>query len=149
MEASCTLAVALDRESERDIPEASEPNKPELFDYITDYIKGEKLLKLEDEGLSCLLHLHDHLEELLLTKDNETTPTENNNTTLTKDIVSNCTEPSVPLVAEQVSRLVRVTDVAALLPSREMKMVKSLILGLILPTAVYVNMYEGLREKHD
>jgi hypothetical protein len=50
------------RQSERNIPEASEPNKPEFFDYITDYIKGEKLLKLEDEGLSCLLHLHEHLE---------------------------------------------------------------------------------------
>lgn len=63
--------------------------------------------------------------------------------------MSNGTEPAAPRVAEQVLGLVRVTDVAALLPSREMKMVKSLILGLILPTAVYVNMYEGLREKHD
>lgn len=63
-----TLAVALDSESERDILESPESNEPKPFDYIIDRIKCEKLLKLEEKGLSCLLHLHDQLNKLLSTK---------------------------------------------------------------------------------
>lgn len=69
-----TLAVALDGESERDIPKISEYNKTEIFYYIMHYINVDKVMKVEGKGLSCLLHLLDQLHELLSTKNNDTTP---------------------------------------------------------------------------
>lgn len=79
-----------------------------------------------------------------------TTHQPNNNTTPTKGTVSNGTKPAASLVTEQVSGLVRVTDVVTKLPVESLgyMVVKSLIPCLILLTAVYVNKWMKVSERN-
>lgn len=58
-----TIAHAIeDGESAVSLADASEP---ELYDFIVDYLRSERLRDLEDEGMSQLLILNDMLIELL------------------------------------------------------------------------------------
>lgn len=95
------------------MPEVTGTNEPELFEFIVDYMKIDQLKKLEDEGMSCLLTIRDKIDELKFSTGSKSDMgTANNN----KEV------SGVSSVAEQVSGLVRLTDVAALLPRREFKM---------------------------
>ncbi len=107
------LASSLEDERDTAVPEVTGTNEPELFEFIVDYMKSDQLKKLEDEGMSCLLTIRDKIDELKFSMGSK----------LDMDTANNDKEVSgVSSVAEQVSGLVRLTDVAALLPRREFKM---------------------------
>ncbi|XP_036423626.1 uncharacterized protein LOC118806323 [Colossoma macropomum] len=64
-----TLAAALESEQTEEALNVSTLSEPELYYYITDYVKSEKLQSLEDEGMSCLLLLCDMISELIASND--------------------------------------------------------------------------------
>lgn len=45
-----------------------EATEVELYDFIVDFIRGEKLQSLEDQGMARLLTLHDLVRELTSTE---------------------------------------------------------------------------------
>lgn len=154
------LAITL---HEGEVPDVSETTELELFDYIITYVKSEKLRGLEDEGMSCLLHLQDQIKELSHGSDDtqaSITPVEVTSATVigsqvtddmaTVDTVSKGTDTATPSVSEQVSGLLRITDVAALLPRREFKIHGGQISeggSEITYSSICKQMDEGLRER--
>ena len=138
------LAIAVDDGEGQQDQDLSALSEPELFYFITDFVKSDQLKELEDEGLSRLLFLNDIIDRLLTGKndsqsaggDATTTPphipdhqtatvtTDNplanhgHRTKLTRDPATRDRESVHSSVSEQV---VRFTDVAAYLPRREFK----------------------------
>lgn len=101
------LASSLEDERDTAVPEVTGTNEPERFEFIVDYMKSDQLKKLEDEGMSCLFTIRDKIDELKFSTGSKSD----------MDTANNDKEVSgVSSVAEQVSGLVRLTDVAALLP---------------------------------
>ncbi|KAJ8345973.1 hypothetical protein SKAU_G00301660 [Synaphobranchus kaupii] len=60
-----SVAREIGKEQVEKTVDASTLTEPELFDVIVDFIRSEELKKLEDEGMSCLMLLHDLIEDLL------------------------------------------------------------------------------------
>lgn len=107
------LTSSLKDEGDKAIPEVTGTNEPERFEFIVDYLKSDQLKKLEDEGMSCLLTIRDKIDELKSSTGSQ----------LDMDTAINDKEVNGgSSVAEQASGLVRLSDVAALLPRREFKM---------------------------
>ncbi|KAK0151978.1 hypothetical protein N1851_006677 [Merluccius polli] len=66
------VASALDDGQGEKPVDTSSFTEPELYDFIMDFAKSEKLRSLEDEGLSRLLFLNDAIDDML--KNNDSTP---------------------------------------------------------------------------
>lgn len=113
------LAVSCQDEVEEDLP-GEESTDVELFDFIVDFLRSERLRSLEDQGMSRLLVFRDLIDELQSPQaaDGQCQASDEEE----DDLVSK-TDPVVvaPVVADQVTGLVKLTDVAALLPRREFK----------------------------
>jgi len=136
-----SLALSLEDERGLEIPEVTGTNEPELFEFIVDYMKSDQLRKLEDEGMSSLLIIKDKIDDLKSSKETESDMDTANNG---KDISSGSS------TTEQVSGLVRLTDVAALLPRRDFKMHGGVISDASLDmsyNSVCKQIDEGLKEK--
>lgn len=107
------LAVALEDEREVAIPAATGSNELELFDHIVGYMNSESLQSREDKGMACLLVLNDKIDELRVTTTD----------TPARDTGGSSEGKRVePPVVDQVAELVRLNDIAALLPRREFKL---------------------------
>lgn len=57
-----------------DSSELAEKSEPQLYYFISDYLKSDKLMNLEDEGMSHLLSFQDKINELLASKDSSGQP---------------------------------------------------------------------------
>ncbi|XP_077346127.1 uncharacterized protein LOC143989728 [Lithobates pipiens] len=108
-----SLAITLEDERDVDVLSVTGTNEMELVEFIKDYLRSDQLEKLEDQGMSYLLIIQDKINELKLNK--ESTPTVDIATAAKK--ISSGTART-----EQVSEVMRLTDVVALLPRREFKM---------------------------
>ncbi len=121
------LAVSCQEEVVEDLPD-DDSTEVELFDFIVDFLRSKQLKSLEDQGMSRLLVFRDLIDELQLPKE-----AEGRGYTSDEDAaMMSETEPVVvapeksraaptPVVADQVTGLLRLTDVTALLPRREFK----------------------------
>lgn len=108
-----SLALSLEVGRDREVPEVTGSNESEFFEFIVDYMRSDQLRNLEDEGLSCLLTIKDKIDELKSSKESKSDMDTANND---KDASGGSSK------TERVSGLVRLTDVAALLPCRDFKM---------------------------
>jgi len=121
------LAISCQDEVEEELPGLGSTDV-ELFDFIVDFL-SKQLRSLEDQGLARLLVFRDLIDELqapqTTARDGQASDEED------PDSVSE-TEPQVvaplmsttaptPVVADQVTGLIKLTDVAAFLPRREYK----------------------------
>lgn len=69
-----TLASAVDDGQGEKPVDTSSFAEPELYDFIIDFAKSEKLKSLEDEGLSRLLFLNEAIDDLLTNNDSTPAP---------------------------------------------------------------------------
>ncbi|KAL2097877.1 hypothetical protein ACEWY4_007084 [Coilia grayii] len=129
------LARACQGPATGDLPGA-DASEVELLDFMIDFIGSDALKKMEDQGLSHLLSLRDHIDELQRPATDQV-PSKRDSTAVVAatgenmDIVVPDTPPvspaktlsseTVATTAEQVPGLVRLSDVATFLPRREFK----------------------------
>lgn len=94
----------------------------ELYDFIVDYLKSDQLASQEDQGMSSLLIFKDFITELqsapVATKEKQEF-TDETECILTPSAVDSKTYRAP--VVNQVTDVIKLTDVAALLPRREFK----------------------------
>lgn len=110
----------------------------EFFDFLQDFLRSEGLRALEDQGMAALLVFRDLINDLQGGQEpvnggaqaSEKTTAEavaeteplKTNTNPSMDTNTNTTSiPATPAVAEKVPGLVKLTEVAAMLPRREYK----------------------------
>lgn len=119
-----------------------EATEEELYDFIVDFMRGEQMHSLEDQGMARLLTLHDLVRELTTTDQGSASNVNENEETVglltsaststavrgqvaqTTGLTSHVTaEQTVPLsrVSEQMTGLIKFSDVASFLPRREFK----------------------------
>ena len=138
------LAKAIGRDVTTKPPDSTGDNEAELFDYVVDYMNGDQLKDLEDEGLSELLSLQDIVHGLIgghiTSLTAEKAPAEAQLKPPSADTLVPDTQSADTLVPDTPSAdslvpdpgaletppklqsgLVRLSDVAALLPQREFK----------------------------
>lgn len=120
------LAVSCQDEVEEDLP-GVESTEVELFDFIVDFLRSKQLRSLEDQGMARLLVFRDLIDELQSPQTVEglgQAPDEDHSDSMSE------TEPVAPVMsktaptsvgADQVTGLVKLTDVTALLPRREFR----------------------------
>ncbi len=130
-------------EEEGGVVPGVEATEVELYDFIVDFIRGEQLQSLEDQGMARLLTLHDLVRELTSTEKGFASNIEENEETVglvspsastsaaarvqvaqTTGLTSHArAEQTVPLprVSEQMTGLIKFSDVASYLPRREFK----------------------------
>lgn len=126
--------MSIEAETEVDIPGAGATN---LFDYIVDFLRSDQLRSPEDQGMARQLLYNDHLlglQALSTPNGGDVILMTGNGTIETALVISVLSSPATeteslvaasalsvqpaptPMVADQVTGLVRLTDVAALLP---------------------------------
>ncbi|KAL4008908.1 hypothetical protein ACER0C_002760 [Sarotherodon galilaeus] len=122
------LAVLCQEEEVEDVP-GEDATEVELFDFIVDFLRSKRLKSLEDQGMSRLLAFRDLIDDLQAPQ----VTVELGHASDEGDAVSvSETEPAVvasvmnrrvptSVIADPVTGLVKLTDVAALLPHREFK----------------------------
>lgn len=108
------LAVSCEAEATEDLPEGG-ATEIEIFDFIVDFLKGEQLKHLEDQGMARLRDFRNLIDRL-----QALAPDPVNRSGSTGSVMDGQTEPA-PVGVEQVSGLIRLEDVAAFLPRREFK----------------------------
>lgn len=106
------LAVALEDDRGVEIPAATGSNELELFDHIVGYMNSESLQRREDKGMSSLLMLNDKIDELRV----------NTGDTPATNAGGRSDEKRAEPVVDQAAELVRLNEIAALLPRREFKL---------------------------
>ena len=57
------LAASIEDEAEEDLP-GDDATEVELYDFIVDFLKGDELASLEDQGMTRLLIFNDLITEL-------------------------------------------------------------------------------------
>lgn len=121
------LAVTCKDEVEEDLPDDI-ATAVELFDFIVDFLRNKQLQSLEDQDMSRLLLFCDLIDELQLNeraKGPGEAPEEATTGKVpgTESVVAASEMITVltSVAADQVTRLVKLKDVAALLPSREFR----------------------------
>lgn len=125
------LAASLENE---DGGELSKLSKPELFYYISDYMKSKKLQSLEDAGMSRLLHLQDMVNEMTIvgiapehsrSSSPVTIPVLSTHTTHKENIstlpINSNDSLNVSGSKMHTDQVVRISDMAAFLSRREFK----------------------------
>lgn len=122
------LAVLCQDEVGEDAP-GEESSEVELFDFIVDFLRSKQLRSLEDQGMSRLLVFRDLIDELQSAEEaknlhhsvdeEEAASVYETEQTVAASVSSKTVSP--PVVADQVTGLVKLTDVAALLPRREFR----------------------------
>ena len=127
------LAKAIGTDAATNPPDSTGDNETELFDYVVKYMNSEQLKGLEDEGLSALLHLQDIVRGIMTgvasfqtteaSAEPETLPVPSSTDSRVLDTGVQETPPTRALETPPTlpSGLVRLSDVAALLPQREFK----------------------------
>ena len=115
------LALSLkdEVEDEGQLP-GEESTEVELFDFIVDFLRSKQLRSLEDQGMSRLLVLRDLIDELQLPRAADEENAElvsGTEPVVVAPTMSNTAPTSV--AADHVTGLLKLTDVAALLPRRE------------------------------
>ena len=127
------LAKAISTDAATNPPDSTGDNETELFDYVVKYMNSEQLKGLEDEGLSALLHLQDIVRGIITgvasfqtteaSAEPETLPVPSSTDSRVLDTGVQETPPTRALETPPMlpSGLVRLSDVAALLPQREFK----------------------------
>lgn len=123
----CKIAVSCKEEMEQDWP-GEDATNVELFDFIVDFIRSKQLRSLEDQGMARLLILRDLIDELQMpqtaAEDDHASDEEYTDPLAeTEQVVVATMSKKAPttVVADQVTGLVKLTDVAAFLPRREYK----------------------------
>lgn len=131
------LAEACKDETTEALP-GDDSSDVELFDFIVDYLRSKQLKSLEDQGMSRLLVFRDLIDELQLSEgadgsgqasegaDGSDQASKGATTAEVSEtepviVASEVIAVPTPVVADQVTGLVKLTDVAALLPRREFK----------------------------
>lgn len=106
----------------------SESTNVELFDFLVDFLRSKHLRSLEDQGMARLLAFHDLIDELQAPPKTgrHGQPSDEEEMDLVSETGSVVAAPVIstaptPVVADQVTGLVKWTEVAALLPRREFK----------------------------
>lgn len=109
------LAKAIADDVKEDLP-GDDATDVELYDFIVDFLKSDELASREDQGMSSLLVLNDLITELRPPP----AATEETESNVASSAVNMKADQS-PVVASQVTDVIKLTDVAALLPRREFK----------------------------
>ncbi|KAK7930596.1 hypothetical protein WMY93_006991 [Mugilogobius chulae] len=120
------LAASIKDEAEEDVP-GDDASAVELYDFIMVYVKSDRLTSLEDEGMSSLLTFNDLIGKLqqptTASGEEHVQPPE------AEDMAGSPVGAAVvqvrmdsqPSISSQASDVVKLSDVAALLPRREFK----------------------------
>ncbi|KAK7898434.1 hypothetical protein WMY93_019287 [Mugilogobius chulae] len=120
------LAASIKDEAEEDVP-GDDASAVELYDFIMVYVKSDRLTSLEDEGMSSLLTFNDLIGKLqqptTASGEEHVQPSE------AEDMAGSPVGAAVvqvrmdsqPSISSQASDVVKLSDVAALLPRREFK----------------------------
>lgn len=136
------VALCCAEEGEKGVPDG-DATEVELYDVIVDFMRGEQLQSLEDQGMARLLTLHDLVRELTATEQDSALDVAEIEETVglvsqpaltsaaarvqvaqTTGLTSHSrAEQTVPLprVSEQMTGLIKFSDVASYLPRREFK----------------------------
>lgn len=122
------LAVSCQDEVGEEAPE-EDSTAEELFDFIVDFLRSKQLRRLEDQGMSRLLVFRDLIDELQVPQkagghhhsagEEEVASGSETDQVVAASLMSKTV--STPVVADQVTGLVKLTEVAALLPRREFR----------------------------
>lgn len=115
------LAESIKDEVEEEIP-GEDASDVELYDFIVDFLKSAKLASQEDQGMSSLLIFKDLITGLQpppVAMGEQQEQTEETEFILAPLAVDSETNRSP--VVNQVTDVIKLTDVAALLPRREFK----------------------------
>ncbi|KAL4008811.1 hypothetical protein ACER0C_002663 [Sarotherodon galilaeus] len=122
------LAVSCQEEEVEDVP-GEDATEVELFDFIVDFLRSKRLKSLEDQGMSRLLAFRDLIDDLQapqVTVELGQASDEGDAVSVSETepaVVASVMNKRVPtsVIADPVTGLVKLTDVAALLPHREFK----------------------------
>lgn len=122
------LAVLCQEEEVEDVP-GEDATEVELFDFIVDFLRSKRLKSLEDQGMSRLLAFRDLIDDLQapqVTVELGQASDEGDAVSVSETepaVVASVMNKRVPtsVIADPVTGLVKLTDVAALLPHREFK----------------------------
>lgn len=116
------LAASIKDEVEEDLP-GDDATEVELYDFIVDFLKGDELASQEDQGMTRLLVFNDLITELqqppAAAEEQRELLAETES--LVAPSVVNVKADKLSVVASQVTDVIKLTDVAALLPRREFK----------------------------
>ena len=121
----CEIAASCKDEVEQDWP-GEDATSVELFDFIVDFIRSRQLRTLEDQGMARLLVLRDLIDGLQSPRTAAGDASDEEYTDPVAEtepvVVAAAVSKKAPTVAaDQVTGLVKLTDVAAFLPRREYK----------------------------
>lgn len=104
-----------------DVKEELPGDDAELYDFVVDFLRSDELASREDQGMSSLLVFKDLITELQ--QPSAATEEQLGLMEETESIVApsavNIEAGRSPVVVSQVTDMVKLTDVAALLPRRE------------------------------
>lgn len=115
------LAESIQDKIEEDVP-GKDASDVELYDFIVDFLKSDELASQEDQGMSSLLIFNDLITELQsspVATEEQQELTEETEFVMAPPAVDRKTNRSP--VVNQVTDVIKLTDVAALLPRREFK----------------------------
>lgn len=117
------LAASVKDEVKEDLP-GDNATEVELYDFIVDFLRNDELTSQEDQGITHLLIFNDFITELqqplVATEEQQDLVEENESVVVPSAVNVKVDRP--PVVASQVTDVMKLTDVAALLPHREFKM---------------------------
>ena len=131
------LAASIDDEAEEELP-GDDATDVELYDFIVDFLKSDQLASQEDQGMSRLLVFNDLITELQQLSEAEEEHRELNTETETQATpsVMNVKADKSPVVTSQVTHLIKLSDVAALLPVEKLRFTVDTFLTQILMLAI-------------
>lgn len=117
------LAVSINDEVKEDLP-GDDAREVELYDFIVDFLKGDELASQEDQGMTRLLIFNDLITDL----QRPPAATEGERRELVEETESVEVPTAVDggadrssVVTSRITDVIKLTDVAALLPRREFK----------------------------
>lgn len=117
------LVDAIKDEVEDDLP-GDDATEVELYDFIVDFLKSDRLASQEDQGMSRLLVFNDFITDLQrppVAADEDCELGAETDSVVTPSVVSVKADRTC-MVTSQVTDVIKLADVAALLPRREFKL---------------------------
>lgn len=118
------LVASIKDEVKEEVPE-DDASAVELYDFIMDFVKSDQLMNLEDQGMSRLLLFNDLIEELqqppVTGRGDSTQSREAEVESVAGSPVVQTRMDRTSSIHSQTSDVVKLSDVAALLPRREFK----------------------------
>lgn len=116
------LAVAIKDDVKESLP-GDDATDVDLYDFIVDYLRSDELASQEDQGMSSLLVFQDLITELqaLPVSEEEQPEQEEETESIVAPSAVNMKTDKSSVVVSQVTDVIKLTDVAALLPRREFR----------------------------